>query len=155
MFLYGFIRSVFYRACFLCTFSLCRVIPAFSSLRPFVLGLVLLIARGNEVGFSLSAIPPRSEPARKTASIVWKRSTKPEAPGSSPGGGTSSATKSLGKPRVLFFFDLFKAGQRTDLTSQPLAEKLSGKAALLPPAFGSSGADALNKGTPLTTKLGT
>ena len=33
---------------------------------------------------------------------------KPEAPGSSPGGDTSSATKSLGKPRILFFFWIFQ-----------------------------------------------
>ena len=33
---------------------------------------------------------------------------KPEAPGSSPGGDTSSATKSLGKPRILLFFWIFQ-----------------------------------------------
>ena len=37
-------------------------------------------------------------------------SPKPEAPGSSPGGDTSSATKSLGKPRILFFLDFSKPG---------------------------------------------
>ena len=36
MFLYGFIRSVFYRACFLCVFSLYRVILAFSLFAPFI-----------------------------------------------------------------------------------------------------------------------
>ena len=35
-------------------------------------------------------------------------SPKPEAPDSSPGGDTSSATKSLGKPRILFFFWIFQ-----------------------------------------------
>lgn len=42
-----FFRSVFHRAWFLCAFSLCRVIPAFFSLRPFVLRLVLLISIEN------------------------------------------------------------------------------------------------------------
>ena len=42
-----FFRSAFLRAWFLCAFSLCRVIPAFFSLRPFVLGLVLLISIEN------------------------------------------------------------------------------------------------------------
>lgn len=40
-------RSVFHRTWFLCAFSLCRVISAFFSLRPFVLRLILLISIEN------------------------------------------------------------------------------------------------------------
>ena len=44
----------------------------------------------------------------RTVYHMVSHTPKPEAPGSSPGGDTSSATKSLGKPRVLFFFRVFQ-----------------------------------------------